>query len=296
MTSAPRPVAELQDHGAPDIPVDVTGSAAGGDTVMLGGDTVMLGGPDTVAADAGDTVFIDAGDTVGPADSRHDGGRGPAAHAPPLRHAPEQPRARPGAHRAPKPARRSRVVLWLGVAVFAVVASAAGLRWAQSNKPPRDEIITEMAEPPAPVAISAAATASEPVPMASEAVVASSAEAPASTPPGAGSVAVPAFVVASAPRPSARNAKRATPEPAAPVVVHEEPPPPPPPVVAEPKPRPAPPRVPSPQEACADANFLARPMCIHQECQKPSQANQPICVENRRRYEAEEQRRRQTPN
>jgi hypothetical protein len=37
-------------------------------------------------------------------------------------------------------------------------------------------------------------------------------------------------------------------------------------------------------------------MCIHQECQKPSQANQPICVENRRRYEADEQRRRQTPN
>ena len=67
-------------------------------------------------------------------------------------------------------------------------------------------------------------------------------------------------------------------------------------VVAEPKPRPPPPRVPSPQEACADANFLARPMCIHQECQKPSQANQPICVENRRRYEADEQRRRQTPN
>ena len=100
-----------------------------------------------------------------------------------------------------------------------------------------------------------------------------------------------------APRASARTAKRAVAEPApSAVVVREEPVPAPAPVVVEPKPRPAPPRVPSPQEACADAGFLARPMCIHQECQKPSQVNQPICVENRRRYEAEEQRRRQTPN
>ena len=108
--------------------------------------------------------------------------------------------------------------------------------------------------------------------------------------------AVPAFVVASAPKPSPRVTKRVSAVSApTPIVVHEEPVPPP--VLAEPKPRPAPPpRVPSPQEVCADTNFLARPMCIHQECQKPSQANQAICVENRRRYEADEQRRRQMPN
>ena len=96
-----------------------------------------------------------------------------------------------------------------------------------------------------------------------------------------------------------RASARIAPEPApSPIVVQEEPPPPPPPPppVAEPKPRAAAPRVPSPQEACADANFLARPMCVHQECQKPSQAGHPVCVENRRRYEAEEQRRRQNPN
>jgi len=53
--------------------------------------------------------------------------------------------------------------------------------------------------------------------------------------------------------------------------------------------------LPSPQEACADSSFLARPMCIHNECQKPSQMGAAICVENKRRYEAEEARRRQSP-
>lgn len=194
--------------------------------------------------------------------------------------------------------RRSPLVAGLVVAVLVVVASAAGLRWMQGNKAPQDDIITEMAEPPAP-----------PVAPASAEVVltetAAAAMEGASSPAGlaaagaaaAASAASPASAAASAPRVAPRTAKRGAPEPVpTPIVVREEPEPPPPPVVAEPKPKPPPPRVPSPQEACADANFLSRPMCIHQECQKPSQAGQPICVENRRRYEAEEQRRRQTPN
>ncbi|HTH08117.1 MAG TPA: serine/threonine protein kinase, partial [Acidovorax sp.] len=185
----------------------------------------------------------------------------------------------------------------VGVAAFAVVASAAGLRWAQGHKAPQDDIITEMAEPapvspPVALVIADAASAAD---AQASAVGGAASESPASTPVAA--VPASALVVASAPRPAPRNSKRAAPEPApTPIVVREEPPPPPPPVVAEPKPRPAPPRLPSPQEACADASFLARPMCIHRECQKPAQANHPICVENRRRYEAEEARNRQSPN
>ena len=258
----------------------------------------MLGGPDTVAADAGDTVFIDAGDTVVVDDSRYDdpaGGHQPGSttrHASDHRPQPlEREIARPHG-KAVKTTRRSPVLVWLGVAVVAVVVSAAGLRWAQSSKAPQDDIITEMAEPPAapPPAVMETAL-QDPAAAASAAV-----DGAASDTVAAASMPAPALVPASAPRAPTR-ARRAAPEPApTPIVVHEEPPPPPPPVVTEPKPRPPPPRVPSPQEACADANFLARPMCIHQECQKPSQANQPICVENRRRYEADEQRRRQTPN
>lgn len=266
-----------------------------------GGDTVMLGGPDTVAAEAGDTVFIDAGDTVVADDSRYDDPAAGHRHGAAARHAHDH-RPRPmerevprAASKTARTARRSPVVVWLGVAVFAVVASAAGLRWAQSSKAPHDDIITEMAERPAATPPALVETALADMAASAPAAVASLDGAAGAA--VAASLPAPAFVPASAPRTPPRTAKRAAPEPA-PVqaVVHEEPPPPPPPVVAEPKPRPLPPRVPSPQEACADANFLARPMCIHQECQKPSQAGQAVCVENRRRYEAEEQRRRQTPN
>jgi len=303
VTSAPSIVAEMHaqalraiEDGSPHD-ADEGGRPAGEPNV--GGDTVMLGGPDTVAAEAGDTVFIDAGDTVVADDSRYDDLAGNHNQGATTRHVPE-PRLRQMEREIPRPhsktgkkTRRSPAMVWLGIAVFAVVASAAGLRWVQSSKAPQDDIITEMAEPPAaalPPPVVEVALAN-PATGASAAVdgVASDAAAAASVPASA-------LVPASAPRTPPRVTRRVVPEPApTPIVVREEPPPPPPPVVAEPKPRP-PPRVPSPQEACADANFLSRPMCVHQECQKPSQANQPICVENRRRYEAEEQRRRQTPN
>ena len=38
-----------------------------------------------------------------------------------------------------------------------------------------------------------------------------------------------------------------------------------------------------PVERCADRNFLARPMCIFQECEKPEFTHLAFCVENRRR-------------
>jgi serine/threonine protein kinase len=265
----------------------------------LGADTVMMEGPDTVNMEAGDTVFIDAGDTVAIDDSRFDdpagdGKDGPSAGKASVHRArkPERESGRPSS-KAVKAGRRTPLLVWLGVAVFAVVASAAGLRWAQSTKAPRDDIITEIAESPAAPASAEVATVvppADPVVSASAALVA---DTVASEPAAAASVPAQASVVASAPRAAPRTARRAAPV----VVVQDEPAPPPPPVVVpEPKPRPAPPRAPSPQQVCADASFLARPMCIHQECQKPSQASQPICVENRRRYEAEEQKRRQATN
>lgn len=311
ITSAPRVVAEIEAQAqaamtkvAPrEDEVDKFGVNRGGEERSrdVGGDTVMLAGPDTVAAEGGDTVFIDAGDTVVAEDSRYDDLEAGQTHARRegvhhrSRHGDRDTARSPG--KAGRTGRRVPVLVWVGVAAFAVVASAAGLRWAQGHKAPQDDIITEMAEPAPvspPVALVIADVASAADAQAS-AVGGAASESPASTPVAA--VPASALVVASAPRPAPRNSKRAAPEPApTPIVVREEPPPPPPPVVAEPKPRPAPPRLPSPQEACADASFLARPMCIHRECQKPAQANHPICVENRRRYEAEEARNRQSPN
>ncbi len=304
VTSAPRIVAEMQAQAAkraetPEAAAPVVvDSGAGRPATDPGADTVVLGGPDTVFADPQDTVFIDAGDTVAADDSRYDG----MAH--PHRHGAE-PRALPlerdtvrAAGKSARPRRRSPLIAGLVVAVLVVVASAAGLRWMQASKAPHDDIITEMAEPPAPPAMPASAESVLPEAVAAAVEGASSPAGLAVAGAAAASAASPASAAASAARVTPRTAKRAAPEPVpTPIVVREEPVPPPPPVVAEPKPKPAPaPRPPSPTEACADANFLSRPMCIHQECQKPSQAGQPICVENRRRYEAEEQRRRQTPN
>lgn len=307
VTSAPRIVAEMQAQAkraeASEAAAPVVGdSSSGRPATDPGADTVMLGGPDTVFADPGDTVFIDAGDTVAADDSRYEGaahhrrhGAVPKPGAEPRALPLERDTVRAAGKKPARSARRFPLVAGLVVAVLVVVASAAGLRWMQGgNKVPHDDIITEMAEPPAQPAVAAALTDAAP---AADVQASAPAAAEMVGAAGAASVATPASVAASAPRVTPRNAKRNAPEPVpTPIVVREEPEPPPPPVVAEPKPKPAPPRVPSPQEACADANFLSRPMCIHQECQKPSQAGQPICVENRRRYEAEEQRRRQTPN
>ena len=309
VTSAPGIVAEIQAQApraeaAAAAPSPVQAGRPGDD---FGADTVMLAGPDTVAADAGDTVFIDAGDTVvAEDDSRfedlpHHRSPGSSGSRAADRWSAPLGRGLVRGHGKPAPTSpRSPLVAGIVVAALVAVVAGGAWRWSQSSKPPRDDIITEMAEPPAAGASSAAALVDVSAPGTAGADAAAVASEGAGTlaDTASAAVAAPAFVVASAPKPSPRATKRVTAEPApTPIVVHEEPVPAPPPVVAEPKPRPAPPpRLPSPQEVCADANFLARPMCIHQECQKPSQANQAICVENRRRYEAEEQRRRQTPN
>ena len=262
-----------------------------------GENTVLLGGPDTLARLEADTVFADTGDSVALGDSRP----APASPAPLQGLHGAQPRAPAPAGRLPRAARpsatpglrRPPVLVWLGVAVFVVVASAAVFRWAQGSKPVQDDIITEMAEQPGPsgealdaLAVTAPAV---PAPVAAASVASE----------GAGAAATPAFVVAPAARMLPGASPRAASVSASAALPDRQPPPAPPPAppaaVAQPGPRAVPARVPTPQEACAESNFLARPLCIHQECQKPSQAAQPICVENRQRYEADEQRRRQTP-
>ena len=40
-----------------------------------------------------------------------------------------------------------------------------------------------------------------------------------------------------------------------------------------------------PDDICADRNFITRPMCIFKECEKPTFAGLPFCVENRRRLQ-----------
>ena len=257
-------------------------------------DTIMLDGPDTVAPYLpGDTVFLEPGDSIAHGDVR-DGDGLADARGVPLRAAAfeaERPTGPRGAGKAAnKGARRSLVPVWLAVAVFAVVVSAAGYRWTQGRQPVPDSIITELAEHPT---VNAVAMPDEP---------ASGATAQAIEVTGMESGPAPAFVVASpaaaASRAAARTPKRPAPELGSLPVLQIEPvaPPAPAPVaVVEPRPRAAPVE-PTPQEACASSNFLARPLCIHQECQKPSQAGRPICVEARQRYEADELRRRQTPN
>ena len=291
VTSAPRQLADLQAGAlaaaAPAASLASTPAAPeeAADTVMLdAGDTVVMEDmPDSTMA-GGDTVFMDMDAAQG------------GAHATTRRVRAESdlesvavgPRNGPRRHGH----RRSSPAAWLaGLTVAAVVAGGGWwLSQARTKPPVKEDIITELREP-ASIAVAPVAEASLP-----EVAGGAVAEPAASTP-----ASVPAVVAAVASQPGAgartTRQRRAPAEAPVPVAVVQEAPPEPPPPPPEPKPRPAPaPRIPSPQEACADASFIARPMCIHQECQKPALANHPTCVENRRRYEADEQRRRQTPN
>ena len=273
----------------------------GGTVVQEAPDTVAAEGPDTVATDMADTVFIDVGDSVFEAPA--------AAEVPPEPPAPPAgkgsgPRGRTaaaGARGRSAGVRSQRPPLWWAAAFSLALVVAAALWWTQVRSAPRvrvaDDIITELRDPVAlPVAAAAVPLSAQPAVVDTAASAGASAH-PAEQPdnPAAGAGKVAAAVEAPASRPSARTstARRAStrePAPAASVVVHDAPPPPPePPPV--PKPRPAPVRTVGPQEACADAGFLARPLCIFNECQKPALAGHPVCVEARRRQEAEEQRR-----
>lgn len=303
VTSAPRKKTDLEDltyrSARPALPA--TGAIAP-DTQHNG----AAEGPDTVAADMADTVFIDVGDSV--FEDAHAADHAPAAQASragqsgPKRtrpasgnganreHGPERAAAGATARRRPSP-------VWLTGVALALIVGAASLWWAQgrSTQRPADDIITELKVPEVvPVAAAAGTAASEQVVSANplgDVPVAGGAEREAVA--GAGALGGAATAEAPVARPTARALaqRRNTPEPSAPVpvVVQDVPVPPPPPALA-PKPVVALVRV-GPEEACADASFLARPLCIFNECKKPGLAGHPVCVDVRRRQEADEQRR-----
>lgn len=301
--SATRQKADLEDltyrSGRPELPA--TGAIAP-DTQHNG----AAEGPDTVAADMADTVFIDVGDSV--FEDAHAADHAPAAQA--SRAGQSGPkRTRPasgnGANREHGPeravagatARRRPSPVWLTGVALALIVGAAALWWAQgrSTQRPADDIITELKVPEVvPVAAAAGTAASEQVVSANplgDVPVAGGAEREAVA--GAGALGGAATAEAPVARPTARALaqRRNTPEPSAPVpvVVQDVPVPPPPPALA-PKPVVALVRV-GPEEACADASFLARPLCIFNECKKPGLTGHPVCVDVRRRQEADEQRR-----
>ena len=298
VTSAPKIVADIQASLA-GAQAAVSAPAALHDSKRVDADS----GPDTVAVEAADTVFMDPGDTVMMEElesSSPSGHRsGSDAHREVGGHAPKSSKSASAPHESSQRARaavprRHKSLRWGAVAAVALMAVAtAGWGLYARKSLVQDDIITEVAEPPAALTL---AEASAPVASASVASEVAVAEPSLVEPP---LVAASASQPAPAPKPVVRNsaaAKKVAPERApAPVVTVEAPPPPPPPP-PEPKPRPAPAKIPTPQEVCANAGFLAKPMCIHQECQKPSQVGQAICVENRKRYEAEEQRARQMGN
>ena len=303
VTSAPRKKTDLEDltyrSARPALPA--TGAIAP-DTQHNG----AAEGPDTVAADMADTVFIDVGDSV--FEDAHAADHAPAAQASragqsgPKRtrpasgnganreHGPERAAAGATARRRPSP-------VWLTGVALALIVGAASLWWAQgrSTQRPADDIITELKVPEVvPVAAAAGTAASEQVVSANplgDVPVAGGAEREAVA--GAGALGGAATAEAPVARPTARALaqRRNTPEPSAPVpvVVQDVPVPPPPPALA-PKPVVALVRV-GPEEACADASFFARPLCIFNECKKPGLAGHPVCVDVRRRQEADEQRR-----
>lgn len=307
VTSAPRQMADLEDltyrSARPALPL------AG--AVMQDGREIHANeGPDTVAADMADTVFIDVRDSV--FEDTHAAATTPVA--PPAR---AERKERPGRtrkgprNRAQAPeraaagtrARPQSAPVWLAGVFLALAILAVALWWAQGRSTPRpaDDILTELKEPAAAPVAATAAVAAAPVQAvpanaanaASDALLAGSADTGAAS--GAGGMsAAPAVVEAPAVRPAARGAvqRRNLSDfaAAAPAVVQDIPAPPPEPVAA-PKPRVATVRTVGPQEACADAGFLARPLCIFNACKKPGLTGHPVCVEARRRQEADEQRR-----
>ena len=179
---------------------------------------------------------------------------------------------------------RARRQVWGAAALAGLALAVAGWWGLRPMAAVSSEgLVTQAPAPPAPPA--EAPTPAAPAP--TEEIIEEYEPAPAPAP-------APVAVAASAPRPALQR-RAARPAPAEPV-------PTPPPAAAPEKPvavpaptvKPAPPPR-GPEEACADANFLTRPMCIHNECQKPALSSHPVCVEARRRYEADARRQSMSP-
>lgn len=267
--------AELGSVWVPAAEGGAAPSVAGGDAVAdAGGRTrSMEPPPGGVAVDVDiDTMVLDAP----PSEQAAEPEEAVAAVAAP----------RPGP--APVPPRHSARRPWAWGGAAAAIAGVVLAGWWAMRAPaapPKDDIITEWAVP------AAAPASAEIVPTSLEQPVVEAAEpaAGAAPAPGAG---VPA-AQASRPAAARRTAHRANASEPVAAVAPEKPAPASEPAPAPlPRPKPAAPALaPNPLQACANVGFLTRPLCLYQECQKPGLAGHPVCVENRRHLEAEEQRR-----
>ena len=152
------------------------------------------------------------------------------------------------------------------------------------------QAVATAASAPAPTASAAAAAskAAASAPVASATSPAASPSAKAASAPGAGKKTDPAA------KPGKPELAKTQPDsrPGTTRSAAEEASAPPPASAAAPAPAPSAPQPAPPQRAragpaeiCADRNFLVRPMCIFQECEKPEFAGLAFCIENKRQLE-----------
>ncbi len=150
------------------------------------------------------------------------------------------------------------------------------------------QAVSTAASASATVAGAAASKAAASTPATSAVSPTASPSAKTASAPGAGKKADPA---AKSGKPEPAKTQPDT-RPGTPRMAAEEAPAPPPvnAAVAAPAAAPAQPAPPQraragPAELCADRNFLVRPMCIFQECEKPEFSGLAFCVENKRQLE-----------
>lgn len=266
--------------------------------------TIEQPAPSVAAQDAQDTVTLDAGDTVLMEDvadsSILDAVEAAQPQMPPgtTRYGLESERERPSRptplHKgttkaaARKPAGGVGMAWWAigGAALIVLAGGAYGWRSHVAAKavPPKDDIITELAEPASsPASADAAAIAVAPAASEAASEPASTASASASAADGA-SAAAPAFVAASDPRAASRMVRRKK-DSAAAALPPPAPAPAPPPPAPEPAPAPQPPKPAPPVRLCEGESFFTRSMCLREQCRKPGNAALPACVEFRRQME-----------
>ena len=258
---------------------------------------------DTVAMDAGDTVLmedvadssileaVEAGQPpMPPGTTRYglESERGRSSRPAPLHKA--------AAKTAARKSTAGTGVAWWAVVVAALLVTVGGAYgWrshveAKKAQPPKEDIITEMAEPASAPASNGASDGPKVPALAAASDAASEAVGAAVAASDAASVAAPAFVAASDPRAASRVAQRRK---AAAVAV--APPPAPEPAPPPPAPEPAPPPPPPPKPAapvrlCEGESVLTRSMCLRDQCRKSANAVLPVCVEFRRQMEPLENR------
>ncbi|QIL70173.1 serine/threonine protein kinase [Diaphorobacter sp. HDW4B] len=202
---------------------------------------------------------------------------------------------RPSAGGRPGSARKTLV---LSAALLVLVGGAAAWYLATQSAPaqppvvaqtpvvtptPDEEIITELADPAKNAASEAALLAA--------AAVAASESAAAAAAAASASATTPVVAVAKEQKPKVAPVRKPV------ETVSHEPTPAPQPApapvpVAAPASQAAPSKRVNPEDACSGAGFLAKPMCVHNQCQQAGMESHPVCVESKRKRE-EERRQRQ---